>query len=216
MPYSGVTFDKMINANGMSHSETNGQFDGGAGSWLSKEGHAAYTQAIDELQAIAQEGKDEASVVVDAQTGKRLDAKTGDPNSVGYDPQKSAGSKTVVALHAHTDEAPNSGDDWDVFLLNPEVKRLVAVTPTHLHILEKPDAWKPQDHKLPVKQGDAHPTITPLALFFAYAKNLKRRHQIADTMNWEDMAEKTRNAIFAETNEFLKTRFGVIVRQVKL
>jgi len=184
--------------------------------WLLEPVRVAYEQAVAELRLIARQGEYEASIVLDAATGQRLDSQLGDRHRVAYDPAKCAGREAVVALHVHVDESPLSGDDWDVCLLNPEIRRIVAVTPTHAHILEKPNDWSPQAHKLPTRQGDAHPTITPFALFIAYAKNLKRRHGIADTVGWEDVPEETRNAIFVETNEFLESRFGVIVKKVKL
>ena len=176
----------------------------------------AYQQATAKLRLIAQQGRYEASIVLDAVSGRQLDAQIGNMNAVSYEPSKSVESATVIALHVHIDESPNSSDDWDVLLLNPEILCVVAITPTQQHIIQKPLAWNPRSYGLPATQNDIQPAITPGGLFVGYARLLKRRRGIADAIVWEEVPEQTRNAIFAEVNDYLAVRFDIVVRQEKL
>ena len=191
--------------------------DGNAENWevLSEKARQAYGQAVSKLRVMARQGESEASIVLDRDTGAQLDFQIGDKYPVAYNPAKRTGRQSVIALHTHMDESPPSSDDWDVFLLNPEICCLVAVTPTQEHILEKPEEWSPQENKLPVTHDDVQPNITPGGLFIGYATLLKRRRRIPDATSWEHLPEEIRNAIFAESNQYLALRFGVIVREVK-
>ena len=71
----------------------------------------AYQQATDELHKIAKDARYEASIVIDAFSGKRVDEQIGEAYAVTYEPAKSANCAEVIALHVHIDESPNS-NQW--------------------------------------------------------------------------------------------------------
>lgn len=144
---------KMLDANGMSHSNADGRFDGGEGEKLFQRAKEA---SLNDLCERADSNRPEALYAIDMDTGAVLhfgQATADDPNSVELNEGKIAGVARVCVLHSHDTHSPPSADDWDAFM-HPSIVESIAVTSRVIYRLTKPNGFS-----LPDVFGTAKPSL---------------------------------------------------------
>lgn len=102
----------------------------------------ALRSAIDHLrQEHARPGSKEGGYLLNEETGAVLEYVVGTEDSVEFDEAILNHCRRGCVLHSHPADSPANQYDWQWFMENPNVRRMIVVGPTHTYFIVKPIDW---------------------------------------------------------------------------
>jgi hypothetical protein len=157
----------------------------------------AEARAIEHLRQYVREGQREAAYVLNLATGEVLLFAEGTADEINLVAHPVG---DVVLLHCHLAISAPGPEDWESFLQEIAIRKMIVLDPAYRYTVEKTEGWQ-------VPASLSVTGISVAAYFMAHSHNLRREIGIV-SRRWTD-SEDALEVILHETNIQMAQRFAV-------